>query len=195
MDIASISHKHTNMYIIGNDGRYVLYDCLWHDSAPIIKSALKEKEISFSQIELLFTSHFHPDHGGSFSFLQQNGVAPMVLDVQIPHIEWLNSFFSKQKNDPSNRFIPIGINAINPVNASQATDALRSCGIDGFVLHTPGHSEDSISLVIGDAAFVGDLPPYETAEGYAGSVAASWQSIIAKGAKQLYYAHANTLYL
>lgn len=28
------------------------------------------------------------------------------------------------------------------------------------------HSDDSISLIIGNAGFIGDLPPYESAEGY-----------------------------
>lgn len=29
-------------------------------------------------------------------------------------------------------------------------------GVDGHILHTPGHTEDSFSLVVGEDSFVGD---------------------------------------
>jgi glyoxylase-like metal-dependent hydrolase (beta-lactamase superfamily II) len=29
-------------------------------------------------------------------------------------------------------------------------------GMQGFFLHTPGHTEDSVSMIVGDSAFVGD---------------------------------------
>ena len=42
-----------------------------------------------------------------------------------------------------------------------AAELLKVNSIDGEILYTPGHSEDSISLIVGDSAFVGDLIPYD----------------------------------
>lgn len=45
-------------------------------------------------------------------------------------------------------------------------DAIGLGGIDGIVLHTPGHTPACVTYVIGDAAFVGDtlfMPDYGTA--------------------------------
>ena len=180
------------MYVIGNNDKYVLYDCLWHDSFSVIKSALKEHGIVFTQIMGLFISHFHPDHAGSFELLRQHGVAPIILDYQMPHIKWLNNFFAKPKNDPARQYIPIKTELIKPVTPDTAKETLRSCGIDGKILQTPGHSDDSISLIVGDSVFVGDLPRVETAVGFGGKAEASWCEISDYNISKIYYAHGNT---
>jgi len=180
------------MYIIGGGGKYILFDCLWQDSFPVIKSALKKHGIAFEQIAGLLVSHFHPDHAGAFELLRQHRVEPMVLEWQMPHIEWLNSFFEKPKNDPTGKYMPIDIKTLTGITSETAGDILRLCGIDGKILHTPGHSEGCITLIAGDVAFVGDLPRAETAESYGGEVAASWRKILESNVTDIYYAHGDT---
>jgi glyoxylase-like metal-dependent hydrolase (beta-lactamase superfamily II) len=189
MTIYPIVHRQTKMYVIGSGGKHILFDCLWHDSFPVIKSAFKERGITFAQIAGMFISHFHPDHAGAFGLLQQHGVTPMVLEWQMPHIEWLNSFFTKPKNDPAGQYIPINVKNLMPITLDMAGDFLQSCGIDGKIIRTPGHSDDSISLIAGNAAFVGDLPRFETADSCGSEVAASWREISALNAAEIYYAH------
>jgi len=79
-------------------------------------------------------------------------------------------------------------------------DLLQEIGIDGVIFHTPGHSQDSISIVLADgSAFVGDAamnfmrffgtryrPIY--AEDY-GKVYESWRKLIEHGASVIYTAH------
>jgi glyoxylase-like metal-dependent hydrolase (beta-lactamase superfamily II) len=64
-------------------------------------------------------------------------------------------------------------------------------GIDGVLLHTPGHSDDSVTVVIdGLGAFVGDLRPPEAYAGPAAALsAASWRKIRAAGAREAFPAH------
>jgi len=192
LGIHTITHKHTNMYMVGNGDKYILFDCLWHDSFPIIKSFLKEHGIIFAQIAGIFVSHFHPDHAGTFEPLRQHGVMPMILEWQIPHIEWLNNFFSKVKNDPNGQYVPIDIKTLMPITPDRINEILRSCGIDGKILRTPGHSADGISLIVGDAVFVGDLPRFEAAAVYGGEVEANWREIFLYNITKIYYAHGNT---
>ena len=50
---------------------------------------------------------------------------------------------------------------------NESREFLRSIGIEGEIISTPSHSEDSISVILdcGDC-FVGDLEPYEYLDGY-----------------------------
>jgi glyoxylase-like metal-dependent hydrolase (beta-lactamase superfamily II) len=88
------------------------------------------------------------------------------------------------------RFVPLDAKTITPISFSEAAKILADYSIDGKILYTPGHSDDSISLVAGNVAFVGDLPPFETAEGYGKEeVLTSWNDIRICGATQSYPAH------
>jgi glyoxylase-like metal-dependent hydrolase (beta-lactamase superfamily II) len=68
---------------------------------------------------------------------------------------------------------------------------LAQIGIAGEIVPTPGHSEDSVSLVLDEgAAFTGDLTPLgrigpEDAE----VVAASWRLLRAYGVTRIYPGH------
>jgi glyoxylase-like metal-dependent hydrolase (beta-lactamase superfamily II) len=77
---------------------------------------------------------------------------------------------------------------------------LSDYGIDGSVIYTPGHSSDSVSLLLGTGdAFVGDLAmnglPMRIGEGIpifaddVGVVRGSWRMLIDMGAKMFYPAH------
>ena len=59
-------------------------------------------------------------------------------------------------------FSPVGDAAARVLPLEQSRGFLVSCGVDGGVLSTPGHSPDSVSVVLdsGDV-FVGDLCPSE----------------------------------
>jgi len=179
------------MYVIGNGTKYVLFDCLWQDSFPVIKRSLKELQISFPQIVGMFVSHFHPDHAGAFEYLRRHEVTPMVLELQMPYAERLNNFFLKTKNDPTKKHLPINVESLIAITPEKAGTVINSLGINGKIIHTPGHSEDSISLIAGNAAFVGDLQPPETADSLGDKTTTSWQEIMTNNISEIYYAHGN----
>ena len=189
MTVHTVTHKRTNMYIIGGNDKYVLFDCLWHDSFSVIKHALKERGIAFEQIAGLFVSHFHPDHAGTFELLRRHGIPPMVLEHQMLYTEWLNDFFKKPKNDPNGQYVPIDIKTLMPITPDTVTEVMGYCGINGKILRTLGHSEDGVSLIAENAVFVGDLPRFETAEVYGNEVAENWRDIFSCNITEIYYAH------
>jgi len=188
MNILTMLVKHANIYLIG-DRQYVMYDCGWQDSFPAIRSGLKEFDLRFDQVRGVIVSHFHPDHAGTLELLHQHGVEPLVIEQQLAHIDWLNEFFQQKKNDPGGDYVPFDASGFTPLSIEEVNAKLRTWGIDGQVLYTPGHSEDSISLVVGDAAFIGDLPAFEVAEGYGESVVDCWLDLLACRARVIYPAH------
>jgi hydroxyacylglutathione hydrolase len=77
---------------------------------------------------------------------------------------------------------------------------LKDIGIDGKILYTPGHSRDSISVLLSNgSAFVGDVAMNFlrlTGIGHRpiciediNTVYASWQRLIEQGAKAIYPSH------
>ncbi|MCC6615238.1 MAG: MBL fold metallo-hydrolase, partial [Anaerolineae bacterium] len=75
------------------------------------------------------------------------------------------------------------------IEASRAF--LKDIGIAGEIISTPGHSDDSVTLVLEEgAAFTGDLPGLGFAdEMIIDDVTRSWASIRALHAKMIYPAH------
>ena len=59
---------------------------------------------------------------------------------------------------------------------------LQAEGIAGEILHTPGHSDDSISLLLDDGSlFVGDLNPLYELELHKGTkIYESWEQLLAR---------------
>ena len=79
-------------------------------------------------------------------------------------------------------------------------DFLRDIGIEGRILHTPGHTPDSISVVLDDGdAFVGDLSmnwPKFLGFNYRplyiddmDSIYAGWRKVLDAGLKTIYPGH------
>jgi glyoxylase-like metal-dependent hydrolase (beta-lactamase superfamily II) len=80
-----------------------------------------------------------------------------------------------------NRVVPI----------AESRGFLASIGLSGEFVHTPGHSDDSVSIVLDSGeAFTGDL----TAPGFAPEesvdvVERSWQALRDRGATKFYGGH------
>ena len=75
---------------------------------------------------------------------------------------------------------------------SESRAFLKDAGIEGEILFTPGHSDDSISLCLGDGTFfVGDLNPLYELELHKGTkIEESWNRLLARGPKKVFYGHA-----
>lgn len=67
-------------------------------------------------------------------------------------------------------------------------------GIDGEIIQTPGHSEDSISIIIDECcAFTGDLPGLSIMEAYNDeTIKGSWKLILDYDVKKIYPAHGDS---
>jgi glyoxylase-like metal-dependent hydrolase (beta-lactamase superfamily II) len=73
---------------------------------------------------------------------------------------------------------------------SDSRNWLNSIGIKGEILHTNGHDEQSISLILDTGeALIGDLVAEDMADAEDLNTAASWQLLRSKGARIIYPAH------
>ena len=79
------------------------------------------------------------------------------------------------------------------ISCGESRGFLSRMGIAGEIIHTPSHSEDSVSLVLDDGdCFVGDLEPYEYLGAYEENLLLEkdWERVLAFHPKRIFYAHA-----
>lgn len=77
------------------------------------------------------------------------------------------------------------------VSSKESRNFLKIIGIVGEIIQTPGHRDDSISLIIdGCCAFTGDLPEFNLMEAYNHqTMKDSWKSIKEYKVTKIYPAH------
>ena len=99
----------------------------------------------------------------------------------------------KQHAKPQDRFVDVVLDdaktRVLPLTESRAF--LDGIGISGELIYTPGHSDDSVSLLLDDGrVFTGDLThPAFAEEKDAAVVAQSWQTLRDRGATMVHPGH------
>jgi glyoxylase-like metal-dependent hydrolase (beta-lactamase superfamily II) len=97
----------------------------------------------------------------------------------------------KQWTKPHDRYVDITLDDNVVISAAESRAVLARIGIAGEIVPTPGHSPDSVSLLLDDGAvFTGDLTPLELlGEADAATVRASWRALHERGATHIYPGH------
>lgn len=186
MNIVNVGYKSVNCYALEIGGGYLLIDVGMPGTFGEFVAVLQRKSVPLEKIRFLVVTHFHPDHCGVAQELKNAGVTLLLGDIQERRLAEANRTLAKFP-----AYLPIS----DIGNAVVATDSRAAwkvaTGIDGVLLHTPGHSDDSVSVVIDElGAFVGDLRPPEAYTGTSTALAEkSWQKIRAAGARKAFPAH------
>ncbi|MGN0536724.1 MAG: MBL fold metallo-hydrolase [Acutalibacteraceae bacterium] len=185
-NVEEIKYGNTKCYLID---RKVLIDTDWAGSLQNFFKCIKQKKILISDIKYLIITHFHPDHMGIAQELSELGINIVVLEEQKDYIHFSDKIFEKEKNTT---FKPIEENRIMTISCSESRHFFENIGIHGEIIHTPGHSEDSISILLDNGiAIVGDLYPLYSVPAYNNKVLEqSWNEILSHDIHLIYYGHA-----
>lgn len=192
--IRELHYSTTNTYLIEGTYGTILLDTGWAGTLPDFQKALKEQGCSPEKIGAIIISHFHPDHMGIAEEISLLGPTIVVFDVQQSFLHASDAVFYKEK---AGSFLPIDDARIEQVPLSDSRSFLQRFGIDGEIFHTPGHTDDSISLWLDEGIlFVGDLNPlYELPLHQGTQIGESWEKLLALHPKRIYYGHAKTAVL
>lgn len=186
-----LRYGNTNtFYIPGSDGG-LLVDTDWAGTLPLFFKAIKTAGIEMKAITTLLVTHYHPDHMGLAGELQRLGVKLLVVDVQRMFVHASDEIFARDKHLS---YRAVDESAATVISCAESRDVLKGLGIDGEILHTPSHSEDSVSLALDDGScLVGDLEPLAYLAGYEENPAleSDWEQLMRRRPKRILYAHAN----
>lgn len=181
-----LKYGNTNCYYIEGKNGSVLLDTDWAGTLQLFYS--KIKELNIKSIDYLLITHYHPDHMGIAQDIVENMNAKLlVVDVQQDYIHSSDKIF---ENDKNIRFKPIITKPII-ISCEQSRKFLNELGIDGEIIYTPGHSDDSISLILDKGiAFVGDLYDLNSAAAFNDEkITDSWERILSHNISKICYGH------
>lgn len=184
-----LKYGNTNTYYVKGDDVGVLVDTDWAGTLPAFFKEIKRQGISIDSIKYLLVTHYHPDHMGIAGELMEQGVQLVVMDLQQEYIHFSDSIFEKDKRV---NYSPIDLEKAIIISCEESRSFLAQIGIAGEIIATPGHSEDSISLLLDEGiAIVGDLYPLGAAPAFQDEVINnSWNKILNYNVKKIYYGHA-----
>lgn len=188
--ITELKYSNTNTYLIHGKNGDLLFDTGWAGTFGALCKVLGEKGLRLQDIKYLLISHFHPDHMGIAQEIANAGAVIAVIDVQTKFIHSADDVYAKEHNSD---FVPIDDEKIRTISVKKSRKFLRELGISGEIIHTPGHSDDSISLWLDKekALLVGDLNPLYELEMHKGTqIAESWDKLLKLKPQMVYYGHA-----
>jgi len=184
--IVNVGYRSTNYWVISVGASRLLVDLGWPGSLGEMRSNLKRMDVPIREIRYALATHYHIDHAGLGQELKQEGVPLLVLDVQVSAIPLM-----KKWTKPQDQYVEITTHDNVTISCAESRSVLERIGIPGEIVYTPGHSDDSVSLLLDDgSAFTGDLThPQLQGEDDAAIVTASWRSLRERGATRIYPGH------
>jgi len=189
MNIVNVGYDSTNYYVVEQNRKRLLIDVGWPGTLLKLRASLKRKGMALEDLGFLCVTHYHPDHAGLVQELKDQGVKHIVLEQQLPAIPRLKTYLK-----PDSGYVDIRIQDSLHLVTAESRAWLVSIGLSGEMVSTPGHSDDSISLVLDEGiAFTGDLlPPAMLVAEEAEAATQSWARLRALNVRTIYPGHGPT---
>ena len=163
----------TRCFLLPCEGGYLQIDTSYPRYGAAYRRRLQRMGIELSSIKFLLLTHHHDDHAGFAAELVAHSGCRVVAHRGAA--DGLAAGCSQETMQPYNRrvrwtmgafrilhrrftFPPLRLGDSDIVVTTDDTQWLPSIGIDGQILSTPGHTADSISVLLSNGcAFVGDV--------------------------------------
>jgi len=202
----------TNCYLIRGSEGYILIDTGVPNKVYRLWNFLKQNQIDLSQIKLIVLTHSHYDHVGNVREIKKETNAKVLIHER--EATFLQRGESERKLKPTSKigkiflllskFMKTKFDPVDPDIVIKDTYYLDDYGIEGKVIHTPGHTIGSISVILQTGeAFVGDLVMnrfpsnlFSYAPIFADDLELlykSWEMLLEENIKVIYPAHGKPL--
>ena len=184
--IVNVGYRSTNYWVISAGFSRLLVDIGWPGSLGMMRANLARMDIPLQELRYALATHYHIDHAGLGQELKLEGVPLLVIDLQVSAIPLMKTWIKPQDN-----YVEITTHDNITISIPESRPFLEKIGIFGEIVHTPGHSDDSVSLLLDDGSvFTGDLtrPEFISMED-AAIVTESWRVLREKGATRVYPGH------
>ena len=186
-----LRYGNTNTFFLHGNDANLLIDTDYAGTLPVFYKGIRRHQIEIRDITYVLATHYHPDHIGIISELMEQGIKLLLIDTQIKYVHFADEIFSR---DNRIKYKPIDETKATVIRYPESRDFLSSMGINGEVISTPSHSEDSISVILDNGdCIVGDLEPLDYLAAYNDNpeLKNDWDNIMSYHPKRILYAHAN----
>ena len=207
MQIVTILSGVTNVYAVAVNDAAILIDTGQAFTANKVLRVLSRYSFFPKSIRAIILTHAHYDHIGAAAILKKKIGAPVLIhQVAAPILEKGEVILPKGSTPTGKFMLALGgkqfqkslhVTAVKPDIVIQDRYDLSVFGIPAHVIHTPGHTKGSLSVVFNSGdAFVGDTlfqivpgavyPPFADCPEL---LPQSWQCLIDNGARRFYPGH------
>jgi glyoxylase-like metal-dependent hydrolase (beta-lactamase superfamily II) len=168
-EIITINHGGVNCYLIKTSNGFFLIDTGFSKKRPEIETDLQKAGCTTENLQLIILTHGDFDHTGTAAYLRQKYGAKIAMHpADVGMVENGDLFYSRKANfltKDMGKLILVLLNTrlkevdrFTPdFNITEAFD-LSAYGLNAKILHTPGHSAGSISILTSEGnLFCGDL--------------------------------------
>ena len=213
--IYNVGNRIMNTYVYRTAAGYVMIDTGYENSLAGVEKKLNKLGVELSDIKYLFLTHAHDDHAGFLNeLLGKNTELKVIMSKQaMPTLKrgqnsfsggcstavaWLFCKLMGLFGKAEHRFPPIE-DCYNDrfIEITDENKADLETILESEILFTPGHTEDSISLKLGDIIFCGDaamngLPSSKRLIIWIEDTVAfgkSWDTLLSTDASTIYPAH------
>lgn len=184
--IVNVGYRSTNYWVVSAGGPRLLVDLGWPGTLKTLRAQLERMTVPIGELRHGLATHYHIDHAGLAEELKALGLRLWVLESQLAAIPLM-----KRHVKPRDEYVEITTHGNAVIRFGESRSRLADIGLAGEIVPTPGHSDDSVSLILDDgSAFTGDLTPLSLASPeHAETLAASWQRLHDRGMKTIYPGH------
>lgn len=184
--IVNVGYRSTNYWVVSSGRSRLLVDLGWPGSMGRMRANLERMDVPLKEIRYALATHYHIDHAGLGQELKLAGVPLLVVDVQV---DWIPAM--KRWTKPADNYLDIALHDNRLITCAESRALLAGIGLPGEILHTPGHSPDSVCLLLDDGSvFTGDLThPAAVGPEDPDVVRASWRLLRERGATRVYPGH------
>ncbi len=170
--VRSMKVGFTNIFFIPCNGGWLQIDVGYPGDYEAYLREVTKIGIDPRDVRYLLLTHHHDDHAGfAAEFVTKHNAVVIVHEKALgalaagasredmrPVNGCVKAVFSVFSRFHEFTFPPFTPREKDLIIGGDNADILRSIGIDGVILSTPGHTDDSISVVLADgSAFVGDV--------------------------------------
>ncbi len=204
VNVHTIKFGFAKAYLLEVEKGLVLIDAGLPNSENKLWKYMEKQKLKPKNIKLIIITHGHQDHVGSLKAIKNKTKAPILihehdgflLNAGISPKVFPTSWILKKFYNPERE---IRVTPIKPDIIITDEYSLEEYGVNGKVIHTPGHTKGSISVIMDSKyAFVGDItmkiPPLSfsyqpiIAENME-QIYSSWQKIIDHGVEKIFPSH------
>jgi endoribonuclease LACTB2 len=186
LTIVNVGFRSTNFWVLSCGTSRLMVDLGWPGRMGTLRANLNRMDIPLKEIGHGLATHYHMDHAGLAQELKDAGMRLIVLPNQRAAIPEMKRWMK-----PGDHYTELSLDGNLDLAFEDSRSLLTGLGMPGEILPTPGHSDDSVSVVLDDgSAFTGDLtfPSMAPAEAVQ-VVGESWARLRQLGAQRIYPGH------